>query len=334
MSPATVSCSSAIPTGHQLALVTLRGVVGTVVRDVTDIDHPVTRCTLDGGSSFRFRDETNVSYIALPVDAGLGAPGSLYLVNLQTRTTSLVRSWTYGGFMSDLYNWSPDGSELTYLTSDAVEVKWHLVSSSGDRTLSILGPVPGRGGRPDDDAMVGFSADGQYVAMVETFTTGSTSPFQVRRVADGSLVYSRADGTMATWLGSGATLYFRTSAAGMDWSPSAGLSSTSPVAWMHPRASPDGDRIVFTTVDPQGNDHPSVLSATRGASPLVPGLRVGAAFIASSFAWWAGEVPCPCGLGGPQLTGLTYIYDFNSGAETASIDTAFFDSWPHVVSQT
>src|SRR5258708_36857459 len=61
--PVAVVCTSRIPSGHQLALVTLRGVQGGVVRDVTDIQHPVTRCGFSGGAYFRFIGATRGSDI-------------------------------------------------------------------------------------------------------------------------------------------------------------------------------------------------------------------------------------------------------------------------------
>ena len=33
---------------------------------------------------------------------------------------------------------------------------------------------------------------------------------------------------------------------------------------------------------------------------------------------------------GPPLTGRTFLHDLVTGTERASIDTAVFDSWPHV----
>ena len=129
-----VVCSSQIPAGHQLALVTLRGVQGIVVRDVTDLTHPVTRCGFSGGSNFRFVSSTRVSYIV--TTGSLGSPGGLYLVDLTTSTTSLVRAWSSGGYASWVYAWSPDGQKLSYLGSDASGLKWHVLSAAGDKTLS------------------------------------------------------------------------------------------------------------------------------------------------------------------------------------------------------
>jgi hypothetical protein len=37
-------------------------------------------------------------------------------------------------------------------------------------------------------------------------------------------------------------------------------------------------------------------------------------------------------LGGPGLTGKTYLYDI-AGVESGSVDSGFYDSWPHVAGQ-
>src|SRR5882672_4149324 len=47
------TCASPIPAGHQLALVQLAKSTTVAVRDITDIAHPVTRCTIYGGAFHR-----------------------------------------------------------------------------------------------------------------------------------------------------------------------------------------------------------------------------------------------------------------------------------------
>jgi len=219
-----LSCSSTPAAGEHLALVTLRGSSNVVVRDVTDVSHPSSRCTFKGGGYFRFYNATHVSYIVM-ASGDLGASGALYLADLRTRTTSLVRAWSDGGFESWIYAWSPNGQYLTYISSDSSGAQWHMLSAAGDRKLLDLGTIPGRDVDPNgDDATVGFSADGQFVAVEQTFTqgkgaTGSAPPIQVNRVSDGSVAYSRTDGTMAAWAGAGARLYFRTGAGVESWKP-------------------------------------------------------------------------------------------------------------------
>src|ERR1700687_1586518 len=63
-------CSSQVPAGHQVGLVSLHGVQGVVVRDVTDISHPVTRCSFQGGAYFRFVNSAGGSYVGTPGGAG------------------------------------------------------------------------------------------------------------------------------------------------------------------------------------------------------------------------------------------------------------------------
>jgi dipeptidyl aminopeptidase/acylaminoacyl peptidase len=341
--PVAVVCQSQVPAGHQLALVSLQGVQGVVVRDVTDINHPVTRCGFHGGAYFRFVSSTRVSYIVTS-GSDLGASGALYMVDLNQSTTSLVRAWSYGGYASWVYAWSPDAQKLTYLSSDTTGVTWHLLSAAGDKTLASLGMVPGRNVNLDyDDAMVGFSADGQYVAVEETFTAqkGATTgipPIQIVRLSDLKQVYQRADGTMATWGATGARFYFRTTGGVLVWDPTGKVQTVNPgLQWIRPWPSADGIHITFSSLNPQGNHVVGILDI--GGGPVAQATaepRANPGFLTSTLIWYAGETRCttttPCGLGGPTLTGTTYIYDI-AGVESGSIDTAFFDSWPHNAGQ-
>ena len=335
--PVSATCTAPPAAGQQLALVSLRGVPGVVVRDITDIGHPTTRCTLGGGSGFEFVSATRISYIVL-ASSDQGAAGSMYLFDTGTGTTSLVRSWPYTGFGGTIYSWSPDGSRLSFFSSDTSGLTWHLLSAAGDRVLASFGTVPGRGVSADNDDMyVGFSADGQYVAAEQTFA--GTTRLQVNHVSDGTVAYSRNDGTMAQWAGSGARLYFRTGAGVQAWDPTGGVVSVVPgLTWIHPHASPDGSRMVFSILNSATNHVSQVIDlTTNGTHSLSPNPRTNGAFLNASLIWYAGETPCttasPCGLGGPPLSGQTYIYDLSSDVETGSIDTAYFDAWPHVVGQ-
>ena len=342
--PVGVTCSSGSTTGHRLALVKLRSVAGVIVRDISDINHPSTKCTISGGSYFRFYNATHVSYITF-ASGDLGAAGAMYMIDITTQTTSLVRAWTNGGFASWVYAWSPDGQELTYISSDPSGASWHMLSGGGDRVLLNLGPVVPRDVNSDvDDATVGFSADGQYVAVEQTFTqgkgaTGAAPPIQINRVADASVAYSRTDGTMGARAGAGANFYFSTSAGVQMWAPSGSVTTVKAgLSWIRPWPSSDGSRMAFSVLNAQGNHVGEVLDLTSGAvHQLSANPRVGAAFLNASLVWYAGESICttatPCGLGGPPLTGQTYIYDLGADVETGSIDTAFYDSWPHVVGQ-
>lgn len=333
---ATVTCTSQIPAGAELALVTLRNTAGVIVRDITDLAHPVTRCTIKGAGDpfFRFIDATHISYIT-------NGGGALYMVDLLTRTTSLVRAWSNQGSAYWVYAWSPDGRALSYLSSNGDQVEWHLLSAAGDVTLSKLGSFPGRGGNPDsDDAMVGFSADGQYVGLEQTISyngveapAGQAAPFQVLRLSDHKLVYSRTNGTMATWAGSGARLYFRTASGVEEWDPSTGARVVAPsLAWIHPWPSADGKLIVYTSANAKGNHGAAFLRLPDNTGGTYSDNRTGSALLKPLLVWYAEEAACAtrCGLGEPKLTGRTYIHDLAHQPEDLSIITAVFDSWPHV----
>jgi Tol biopolymer transport system component len=316
--------------------VTLRNVAGYAVRDISDISNPVTRCTVKGaGSNFRFLSATRLSYIVTADDGN----GALYSADLKTRATSLVRSWTNQGSLYWVYAWSPDGTTLSYLSSDGDQVGWHLLSTAGDVKLSGPISIPGRGVDPNsDDAMVGFSADGKYVALEHTFgAQGSPAPpFQIVRLSDHKLVYSRTDGTMATWGAVGASLYFRTTVGVEAWDPTHGVRVVVPqgLRWIRPWPSADGKLIAYEDTDNVGNHFPGYLRLADSQAFRVSQLpRAGAVFLSPTLMWYVEESVCSatvqCGLGGPPQSGRTYIKDLVTGNENVSIITAVFDTWPH-----
>ena len=333
--PAAATCTSPIPAGHRLALVSLGKSTQVVVRDITNITRPVTRCKFDGGAFNRFVDATHVSYISTDTT---GQRSALYVMDLQTARVKLIRAWNNVGSLFWVYAFSPDGNTLTYLSSTAdAKVSWHVLSPSGDVKLSDLGSIPPRDGNPNnDDAMVGFSADGKYVAVEQTLSNTATAPAIVR-LSDHKLVYSRTDGSMATWARSGATLYYRTSAGVLSWDATLGSRDVVPQGfkWIHPWPSADGTRIAYEDVDSKGYHHPGYVQISDGQAIRVSSRpRNDAVFLSSQFMWYAEEATCSdanavCGFGEPRLTGKTFIYDVLARTESPSIITAFFDSWPH-----
>jgi len=336
--PTFAKCTLPIPAGHDLALVSLGNTSGIAVRDIAEISNAATVCSADGGTLFRFVDSTHISYIV----TGPNGQGALYLFDLQNNTTSLVRAWSAQAFINEVYAWSPDGKILTYLSSDPGGVTWHVRSAAGDVVLSRLGAILSRTVDPNnDDAMVGFSADGLYVSLEETFGSQGSAPFQIIHLADHQLAYSRTNGTMATWSRSGARLLYRTTSGVEAWDPTNGAQLIVPgLSWIHPWPSADGLRIAYTTVSASGNHFPGYI---RLDDQPVAGIqlsklpRAGAVFLTSTIVWYAQESICgvtaPCGPSAPKLTGLAYLNNLVIGTEKATIETAFFDSWPHYSGQ-
>lgn len=327
-----MSCKSRTSRGRTFALVTLGNDRSIVVRDITDVAHPTTRCTIYGGGFPRFVDASHVSYISSQVSR----PNALYVVDLQSGHHTLIRALGQGIF-NGVYAWSPDGKTLAYISSDGIRAAWHLWSAAGDVTLGDLGSIPGRGiSSNSDDAMVGFSADGKYVSVEETFTA---NPFQIVRLADHKLVYSRTDGTMAVWARAGATLYYRSTSGLESWDPTRGthLVIAQGFAWIHPWASADGKRIAYVDVDAKGYHYPGYVQISDGQAIRVSSRpRARAVFLTPTLMWYRAEATCSgpnavCGLGEPTVSGRPYIYDVVAGTETPSIITTVFDSWPHSV---
>jgi hypothetical protein len=268
-----------------------------------------------------------------------GTPGQSVIATLDlfSGTSVVVAGWTGGGFMDGLHAWSADLGLLAYVTSDSSAVNLHLLSGGGDRVVATLGAVPGRGLNPtEDDAFLGFSADGQYFAFVQTFT-GSGDHLQVRRASDGGLVYSQATATMATWSSLGSRLYFRQpGSAVIDvWDPSAGVSQAfaQQLAWVRPRSAAGADNLAFTVRDPSGTPHIWLYGSGGRSGGELKGVRSSPAFLTSVVLFYLEEAPCApnCGIGpAVQPDGHTFVYDIGRQAETASTISQVLGSWPRL----
>jgi len=329
------SCTGTIPSSANLVLATLTGSTTVVLRDITYLASPRTICTFAGSLSPHFATASVVGYTMQGGD--LGSPGRIVRLDLATAMATDVASWASGGFGSGIFDWSPDGRSLAYLTGSSTATVWHLVSGGRDQVLASLPAVPGRGvSQQDDDFMLGFSPDGLYLAMVQTFATGGTgdsAPVQVRRATDGALVYSAAAGTMGVWASVPSRLFFRDRAGVLSrWDPSSGVSvMQSSLRWTRPHASSDGRWVAYTTYDSAFHPHVALYSVqgnSLGPAPI--GLRSGALFLNNNLVWYQEEAACDCGLSQSQLTGRAFLYDIGAATESGSRIAGVFDAWPRV----
>jgi len=325
--------------------VTLRGSTDVVVRDISNLSKPASLCAFKACSQFcdsygpdnmRFVTRSRLSYIVRSAD-GYGA---MYLADLSSHTTLLIRIWgPYEDFFW-IYAWSPDGNTLTYFST----TEWRIRSAAGDFAVGLVGPSLGYGSNPNaDNEMVGFSADGQYVAADQGRLSGAL--FKVLRVSDRQLVYSRTDGSMATWAGIGANLYFRVSAGLEEWTPINGARLiVSGLGWTNPVASADGKRVAYLSASALGNHYARLVRLTdqpMRAVALSNQPRGGITFLKPTLVWYAGEMLCgphqSCGCDdascGPPPTDRTYVQDLVTGIISPSIVTGVADFWPHVRGQ-
>jgi hypothetical protein len=320
---ALVHCTTTVPAGDNLVIGTVTGDPTIVVRDIQDPANAKNLCQFDtGATSPQFVSATQVAY-----ETG---SNQLIKVDLATGSTTLLAGSGASG--SRLFAASPDGRSITYLDGNA----WHLITPSGDRLLTTLPPVPGRGVNPDeDDSFLSFSPDGLYIALVQTFHvggTGATAPDQVRKATDGSLVYSTSGMTMGVWASVPSRLFFRDSAGTVHrWDPSSGLSSMLPLHWIQPRSSPDGRSIAYTFRTSSGLGGIGLYSVqANSVSNTTPPGRSQARFLSNDLVWYIGERACSTCLGGqPTPTGVTFIYEIAGAAEVVSRLSGVLDAWPH-----
>src|SRR5947209_5769340 len=254
------SCAGA-PAGQE-AILKLQGGSGLVVADVSDPKAPKTLCGISGPAALQpeLVTQTMISWNATQGSPGASGTSVVAVLDLATGSSTVAATWSGGAFLDGLHAWSPDRGFLAYVTSDGSGVALHVVSGGGDRVIASYGSVPGRGFNPnEDDSYLAFSPDGAYIAFVQTFTN-SGDQLQVRRTIDGTVAFSLARATMATWGSTGSRLYFRQPGSGLvqQWDSSAGVSQAfgQSLSWIRPRAAPGADTtLAFTVRDSAGSPH-------------------------------------------------------------------------------
>jgi len=321
----------------QEALITIQGSTHPVLADVTDPVHPKIICTLTGSWSPQLVSQQMVSWSATQGSPGSPGQSVIATLDLFSGTSALAATWTGGGFMDGLHQWSPDqSSTLAYVTSDANAVSVHLLSGGGDRVLATYGAVPGRGVNPnEDDAFIAFSPDGGYFAFEQTFT-GSGDHLDVWSRA--GIAFTQANGTMATWGSNGSKLFFRQPNASIVyvWDSAGSAGNRSPafgqqLAWIRPRADAGDDYLAFTVRDSSGVPHVYLYGHAGRAGGQLPNERSTPSFLNSSTLFLIEEAPCGanCGLGpSTQPDGKTFTYNLAAQAETPSTIASVLGAWP------
>lgn len=318
------------------AVLILQGAANPILADVSDAKVPRTLCGISGGN---FQPEL-VTQTMISWYASQGSPGSagtsvIAVLDLFNGTSTVAATWSGGNFMDGLHAWSPDRGFLAYVASDSNSVALHLLSGGGDRVVATLGAVPGRGVNPnEDDSYLAFSPDGAYFALVQTFT-GSGDQLQVRRTIDGTLAFSLAKGTMATWGSTGSKLYYRmpSSSVVQVWDSSAGVSQAfgQQLSWIRPRAAAGADDLAFTVRDSAGTPHVWHYGNGGHSGGQLPNVRSSPVWLNSTTFFYLEEVACSpnCGPGPAwQPDGKTFTFDTAAQAETSSRIIVVYGAWP------
>ena len=332
---AVLRASCAGTPAAQEAVVKLQGSAQPVLADVANAKSPRTICGISGGTfTPQLMTQRMISWYATqgtPTNPGTSVIAVLDLFN---GVSTVAATWSGGSFMDGLHAWSPDRGFLAYIASDSNGVALHLLSGGGDRVVTTMGAVPGRGRDPNqDDAYLAFSPDGAYFALVQTLTS-SGDQLQVRRTIDGSLAFSLTRGTMATWGSTGSKLYYRmpNSSSVQVWDSAKGVSQAiAQTAWIRPRADAGDDNIAFTVRDSAGTPHVWLYGHGGRSGGQLPNIRSAPIWLNSTEFFYVEEAVCStnCGLGPAwQPNGKTFTFDLAQQAETASKISQVYSAWP------
>ena len=314
----------------------MQGSTHPVLADVADPVHPRAICTISGSWTPQLVSQQMVSWSATQGSPGSAGASVIGTLDVFTGTSAVAASWTGGGFLDGLHEWSPDQSTLVYVTSDASAVDVHLLTGAGDRVLAAYGPVPGRGVNPnEDDAFIAFSPDGGYFAFEQTFTSSGDHLDVWNR---SGVVFSQPNATMATWGSTASKLYFRQPNASVvyvwDSTQAPGNRSQAfgqQLAWIRPRADAGDDYLAFTVRDSNGIPHVWLYGYGGRAGGMLPNERSTPSFLNSGTVFFLEEAACGanCGIGpATQPDGKTFTYSIATQMETASTIASVLGSWP------
>jgi hypothetical protein len=336
-----VSCSATpIFADEPLLLASTPGSDKVLLEGLADPAHPTTYCTLSG-AEFRIFSPSEIGYVTTssPNDPihGTSVIGRINLGDLKP-----VALFSMRGEVLDLA-WSLQGSRFAYLVSSddpatgAVNVVW--LSSQGDPPrIAAQIPLYGRGGSLDDETIVRFSADGQYLFMVDTFVAGaapasaSQAVMQVWSAAGvdapalawvppSALEVSGSKSgpyiTMAVWSHASNRLYYRDKVGVQTWEPQGLPVTFDPgVQWRWPSLSGNDSQLAYElTVNGESEVH--VRDLISGSVQVFKGERRPILLSTSEMIE-------------EHTDGGWYVQSLPSGVETPRPEVAqLMDTWPH-----
>lgn len=322
--PTVTPCT---PSNRCVALVTLRGSTQYVVRDITDIHHPISLTTFTAPSPPLMAGAAAVSYVRGPTLLRMSWPGRPETVAEPSR-----------GLYFNAYAWSPDGATVAYVSPFNSGGQLWLYSAGQSRIIAPIANLSPTHSCPyascadQADIRLLFSPDGQSISFVQNYGGPSLYTWTLA----GKLLQTDASESdmMSVW--SGSALYYRDDAGVERWQAGVKSLVLPGVAWIRPRAPLTGGQIVYEVRDSAGAAYVRILDTSSGNTREIAKSRSEPAFLGSHLIWYKGERTCvpsdppPCG-GNVKTTetGKTYLYDLQDGSETESLITRVLDVWPH-----
>ena len=293
-----------------------------ILCDARDAAHPRTLQPLEGSwpGSQRFLRRDLIGYLALKG----GGPSStsdqftsvVATLNLTTGQTEVLAS-TAGATLAA--GWSGDGSNVAYFTDfGGVHHYWLKRGGAAPSEFSTRAQVFGRGGIPDDESLVSFSHDGQYILVVDT----AVNRLQAFRTSDASMVYAAPSGgaggfrTMAVWSHTAERFYFRNNSGVYQWDASSGISSFIPgLKWSMPSLTAD-DRLVAYALGTDATPHVETRVLSSGVITAFAPWRDSPVFVAATTLLVHEEAPCDACMGRYNWTGKTLVVHTDTRAES------------------
>lgn len=290
-----------------------------ILCDVRDTAHARTLQALLGSTSQAFLGQNLIGFIALK-GGGPSATTDQFtsVVSTLNLTTGQATELASSQGLALAGGWSADGSNVAYFTdSGGVHHYWLKRGSAAPAAFSSPVQVLGRGGSPDDESLVAFSPDSQYVVVVDT----AVNRLQAFRTSDGAAVYTAPSGgaggfrTMAVWAHTGERFYFRNNNGVYQWDSSSGISSViAGLKWSIPTLTAD-DRFVAYAVGTSGTPHVETRALGSGAVTAFAAWRDSPVFVAASTLLVHEEAPCDTCMGTYSWTGRTLVVHTDTRAE-------------------
>lgn len=305
-----------------------------VLCDARDPSHPRLLSAMEGSTAQTFLGQDLLGYISLK-----GSPSSTpdqytSVVSTLNLTTGQSADLASSPGLALAGGWSPDGATFAYLI-DSHDAHSFWIKRGAATAVPLRSPVSvlGRGGIADDESLVSFSPDAQYLVVVDT----AVNLLQVFRTSDGSAVYSAPSGgtgglrTMAVWAHQADRLYFRNNSGVYQWDPGGGAASFLPgLRWFNPSLTTD-DRFVAYGVGMATTPHVEVRDLSSGSTVSSPPLRAYPLLLSHTTMLVGQEAPCDSCMGTVTFTGKTLVFHADTRAESDLGITGWTVGpiWPH-----
>lgn len=314
-------------------LVWLKGSQKYVVRDITNILSPTTISGFDGLVQAEFVNASEISYVS---------GNSLIRMHISGNPKRSVATACNAVVA---FAWSSDGASAAYVANerDNSASQLHLVAAGVDRVVDTMPPLPWEFGCENAtcaaslDLRLVFSQSGNYISLVDnwggpTLRIWTSDGKPLKSIDSPSHADLKTTPTMSVW--SGNSLYFRDDKGVEVWRGNGDESLLMPgVAWIRPKASPDGTQIVYAARDASGTAHVYVFGTRTASMQELGKSRSEPAFLNSHLIWYREERLClpadACSGITTVNTGKTFVYDLQDNTETESVIAAVWDAWPH-----